>query len=62
MLALTVLVMRLSVPYAFVDRSHSDAIWWSFPLTGAALAALALAYYKFGAWRTARMLPPVAAP
>jgi putative MATE family efflux protein len=61
-LTLTVLVMRFSVAYAFVDRWHSDAVWWSFPLTGAALAAFALIYYKFGGWRTARMAPAIALP
>jgi Na+-driven multidrug efflux pump len=58
-LTLTVLVMRFALAYAFVDRWHGDAIWWSFPLTGAALAAGALIYYNFGGWRTARMTPAV---
>jgi len=61
-LTLTVLVMRFSLAYAFVDRWHSDAVWWSFPLTAAALAAAALVYYKFGGWRTARMAPATVAP
>jgi MATE family, multidrug efflux pump len=60
-LTLTVLVMRFSVAYVLIDRWHSDAIWWSFPLTGAALAAAALVYYKLGSWRTARMAPAAAA-
>ena len=54
-LTLTVLVTRFTVAYVFVERWHSDAVWWSFPLTGAALAGLALLYYKFGRWRSARM-------
>jgi putative MATE family efflux protein len=61
-LTLTVLVTRFSVAYIFVDRWHSDAIWWSFPLSGAALSAFALIYYKFGGWRTARMAPAVPIP
>jgi Na+-driven multidrug efflux pump len=61
-LTLTVLVMRFSVAYAFVGRWRSDAVWWSFPLTGATLAACALLYYKFGGWRTARMAPAAVVP
>jgi Na+-driven multidrug efflux pump len=61
-LTLTILVMRFSVAYAFADRWHSDAVWWSFPLTGATLAACALLYYKFGGWRTARMAPASVVP
>ena len=61
-LTLTVLVMRFALAYAFVERWHSDAVWWSFPITGAALAVGALIYYKLGDWRTARMAPaPVVA-
>jgi putative MATE family efflux protein len=57
LLTLTLLVMRFSVAYAFIGRWGVDAIWWSFPLSGAALSACALAYYKFGGWRAARMVP-----
>jgi hypothetical protein len=30
-------------------------VWWSFPVSGAALAGCAYLYYKFGGWRSARM-------
>ncbi|HYD87672.1 MAG TPA: MATE family efflux transporter [Vitreimonas sp.] len=33
----------------------ADAIWWSFPASMAASAALAGAYYRWGGWRTAKM-------
>jgi putative MATE family efflux protein len=33
----------------------ADAIWWSFPVSMAVSAALALAYYRWGGWRSARM-------
>ncbi len=32
-----------------------DAIWWSFPISMMTSAALALAYYRWGGWRKARM-------
>jgi Na+-driven multidrug efflux pump len=35
-----------------------DAIWWSFPISMALSTALALAYYRWGGWRKARMGPP----
>ncbi len=33
----------------------ADAIWWSFPISMAVSAGLALAYYRWGGWRKARM-------
>jgi putative MATE family efflux protein len=32
-----------------------DAIWWSFPVSMAVSASLAVAYYRWGGWRKARM-------
>ena len=34
-----------------------DAIWWSFPVSAAVAMGLTLAYYRWGNWRQARMLP-----
>ena len=34
-----------------------DAIWWSFPISAFVSAVLSLAYYKWGHWREATMLP-----
>ena len=34
-----------------------DAIWWSFPVSAAVSMVLSLAYYRWGRWRQARMLP-----
>src|SRR5690606_13193173 len=34
-----------------------DAIWWSFPASAVVAMVLSLAYYKWGRWREARMLP-----
>ena len=34
-----------------------DAIWWSFPISSAASVIMILAYYQWGNWRKARMLP-----
>ncbi len=40
----------------------ADAIWWSFPISMAVSTALALAYYRWGGWRRARMFTPPIAP
>ncbi|CAG4977962.1 Multidrug resistance protein MdtK [Lysobacter luteus] len=34
-----------------------DAIWWSFPVSAAVSMVLSLAYYRWGRWRQATMLP-----
>ena len=39
-----------------------DAIWWSFPASAVAAMLLAMAYYRFGRWRQATMLPPEEEP
>jgi putative MATE family efflux protein len=37
-------------------RLGADAIWWSFPLGSITSLGLALAYYRWGGWRKARLL------
>jgi putative MATE family efflux protein len=54
-------VVRLPFAYGLVDRWGSDAIWWSFPLGSLVSMLLSIAYYRFGNWRSARMLAPAAA-
>ncbi|MDB5216044.1 MAG: family efflux transporter [Myxococcaceae bacterium] len=49
-------VLRIPFAVALLRTWGADAIWWSFPLGSLASVALSLAYYRFGAWRTARML------
>lgn len=34
-----------------------DAIWWSLPVSAFCAMAMQLAYYQWGNWRKARMLP-----
>jgi Na+-driven multidrug efflux pump len=51
-------VVRIPFAYAYVDSWGSDAIWWSFPLGSLVSMLLSIAYYTFGNWRSARMLPP----
>lgn len=37
-----------------------DAIWWSFPISAFCSMAATMAYYRWGHWRSARMLPGAA--
>ena len=39
----------------------ADAIWWSFPLGSLVSMLMAMAYYRWGGWRRARMIEPTAA-
>jgi Na+-driven multidrug efflux pump len=54
-------VVRIPFAYTFVERWGADAIWWSFPLGSLVSMLLSIAYYRFGNWRSARMLAPGAA-
>jgi Na+-driven multidrug efflux pump len=55
-------LVRIPFAYALVDRWQADAIWWSFPLGSLVSMSLSIAYYRYGNWRSARMLQPAAAP
>jgi putative MATE family efflux protein len=65
-LTISLLVVRFPLAEAFLDKYQADAVWWSFPISSALSAVLAVLYYKYGGWRTARMAggpaQPVAAP
>jgi len=50
-------VVRIPFAYGLVGRYGADAIWWSYPLGSVVSLALTVAYYRYGNWRSARMLP-----
>jgi putative MATE family efflux protein len=55
-------VVRVPFAHLLLPRWGADAIWWSFPLASLVAAGLAVAYYRYGGWRRARMQagpPPV---
>jgi hypothetical protein len=56
-LAVTLLVVRFPLAMFFLDSYHADAIWWSFPVSSALAAVLAILYYNYGGWRAAHMMP-----
>ena len=51
----SLLVVRFPLAEALIGRFQADAIWWSFPVSSALAACLAVLYYKYGGWRSARM-------
>jgi putative MATE family efflux protein len=57
-MTLALLLVRFPLADALLSRYHADAIWWSFSISSALAALLALIYYRFGNWRAARMTAP----
>jgi putative MATE family efflux protein len=54
-LTIALLVVRFPLAEMLLSRYQTDAIWWSFPISSALAAVLAVLYYKYGGWRSARM-------
>ncbi|HEX3895642.1 MAG TPA: MATE family efflux transporter [Rudaea sp.] len=64
-LVIALWLVRLPFAYGLVDRLGADAIWWSFPLGSIVSLTLSTLYYRFGNWRSAKMIaaaPPPAPP
>jgi putative MATE family efflux protein len=57
-LTISLLAVRFPFAVALLPRHQVDAIWWSFPLSSALAAALAVLYYRYGDWRHATMALP----
>ncbi len=49
-------LVRYPMASMLADRWQADAIWWSFPVSAVLAVAMAVAYYRFGGWRKARMV------
>ncbi|MGO1719616.1 MAG: MATE family efflux transporter [Luteimonas sp.] len=64
LLMLGLALWGVRVPFAnwLQPALGADAIWWSFPVSALAAMGLAMAYYRFGRWRQATMLPPEEEP
>lgn len=57
-LLISLWLIRPPFALALQERFGADAIWWSFPLGSLISMLLAVAYYRYGGWRRARMLSP----
>ncbi len=57
---LVIAMFAIRIPFAEFLTPHygADAIWWSFPLGTVTASVLTIAYYRFGNWRSVRMLAP----
>jgi len=55
-LMLALLGVRFPLALTLLDRWKADAIWWSFPISSLVAVLLAMAYYRYGGWREARMM------
>jgi putative MATE family efflux protein len=58
LLAIIVAMWGVRVPFAYALQPYwgADAIWVSFPLGSLITLVIALAYYRWGGWRTARLV------
>lgn len=54
-LAIGLLPVRIGFAWAAQPWLGADALWWSFPVSTMVNLALAVAYYRLGSWRQARM-------
>ncbi|MBX3695619.1 MAG: MATE family efflux transporter [Steroidobacteraceae bacterium] len=55
-LIVTLWGLRFPLAASLMGRFGEDAIWWSFPASSLLSMLLAIAYYRFGHWRKARMM------
>lgn len=61
--AVIILILSL-IPFRVVAAGllrpvyGADAIWWSFPASSAVTLLLAIAYHRWGNWRSMRMIAP----
>jgi len=60
-LVLSLIPFRVGVAWALRPLLGADAIWYSFPLSSAVTLLMAIAYHRWGRWRTMNMIAPVAA-
>jgi putative MATE family efflux protein len=54
--------VRFPFALGLIGSIGADAIWWSFPASALTAASLALLFYRFGSWRSVRMMAPPSSP
>jgi putative MATE family efflux protein len=55
-LVVSVLFVRTGFAYFFKDTFGMETLWWSFPVGSIMSLLLSVAYYRFGGWRSLRMI------
>jgi len=58
-LAIGLFPVRLGFALGAYDWLGADALWLSFPVSSLANMGLAIAFYRWGGWRRARMMAPI---
>ena len=61
-LAFSMWIVRIPFANMLLPSWGADAIWWSFPLSAVLSNVCAIAYYRFGNWRSVQLMPGAAAP
>ena len=61
-LVVSLIPFRLGIAWLMRPYWGADAIWLSFPLSSAVTLLMAIAYHRWGGWRTARMVVPAPVP
>jgi hypothetical protein len=56
-MAVSLFGVRIAFAVGLQPYWGAEAIWWSLPVSMVVSATLALAYYRWGGWRKARMGP-----
>lgn len=61
LLAMIVALWGVRIPFAHLLQPQlgADAVWISFPLGSVVMLAIAMAYYRWGRWREARLITTV---
>ncbi len=55
-LAVSMVLGQLGFAFALAPNMGADAIWWSFPAGYSVSAILSVAYYRFGGWRSIKLV------
>ncbi len=62
MLTIAMFPVRIGAAVGLGRLLGPEALWWSYPLGYGASLLMAIAYYRFGSWRSMRMGGPQAPP
>jgi putative MATE family efflux protein len=56
-LVIALWIVRLPLSWALMPSWQADGIWWSYAASGVLAMLFSMAYYRYGGWRAARMVP-----
>nr|WP_205634115.1 hypothetical protein [Labilithrix luteola] len=55
-LIISLWIFRIPFAYALMPVLGANSLWWSFPVGSGMSMLMSITYYRFGNWRSARML------